>query len=188
MRIKALTLVNFILASVLLASMLFSAMSVNTSSSVEYDPWLDINDDGKINMKDLYAEILAFGTEGDPTKNVTVTNFPTEVNVNIVPHTLSVTFAIHKTTSGEDWYTQNISGCYEQVTIGMFVWNTSVSDAHFAIYWIVGGVEVLYHSHTLLPKNHKVDTFPVQGEAIKILTRPHTGNQCTYSLGLYATD
>jgi hypothetical protein len=47
------------------------------SSSVGYDPWADINDDGKIDMKDIAYTARLFDTSGDPAKNVTVTNWPT---------------------------------------------------------------------------------------------------------------
>ncbi len=66
MKVKAITLVNTILAAVLMGAMLFSAMSTNTTSSVEYDPWLDSNDDGNIDLKDVFATHLAYGATGIP--------------------------------------------------------------------------------------------------------------------------
>jgi len=36
-----------------------------------YDPWLDYNEDGKIDVNDLHPLGQAYGTLGDPTKNVT---------------------------------------------------------------------------------------------------------------------
>jgi hypothetical protein len=44
------------------------------SQTSRYDPWLDTNDDGKISMDEIMPELQAFGSTGDPTKNVTVTN------------------------------------------------------------------------------------------------------------------
>jgi len=44
----------------------------------QYDPWLDWNDDGKINLIDVFRTELAFGTSGDPTKPVNVTNWETD--------------------------------------------------------------------------------------------------------------
>ena len=41
-----------------------------------YDPWLDYDDNGDIDMKDVAASARAFGSFGDPTKNVNVTNWP----------------------------------------------------------------------------------------------------------------
>jgi len=60
-----------------------------TSGTGEYDPWLDYNDDGIVDYRDINPAARAFGTTGDPTKNVTVTNFPLDeegnLRVNAVP-------------------------------------------------------------------------------------------------------
>lgn len=57
---------------------------------------------------------LAYRTSGDPTKNVSVTNWsPFEP----VHDTLNLTLADSKTTSGVDVYTIDISE-YKQVSIG----------------------------------------------------------------------
>jgi hypothetical protein len=52
---------------------LFSLAPVKSGS---YDPWSDINDDGKINMIDIGTVASQFNTLGNATKNVTVTNWP----------------------------------------------------------------------------------------------------------------
>ena len=41
----------------------------------EYDPWLDINDDGKIDVQDSIAIWQAYGTTGDPTKPVIINGY-----------------------------------------------------------------------------------------------------------------
>jgi len=41
-----------------------------------YDAWLDYNEDGIIDVNDLQPLGGAYGTTGDPTKNVNVTNWP----------------------------------------------------------------------------------------------------------------
>ena len=46
------------------------------SSTAGYDPWLDYNDDGIVNILDISAMALAFQSTGDSTKNVNVTNWP----------------------------------------------------------------------------------------------------------------
>ncbi len=48
-----------------------------------YDPWLDYNDDGDIDMKDVAATAKAFGSFGDPTKNVNVINGPVSSDVTV---------------------------------------------------------------------------------------------------------
>jgi hypothetical protein len=42
----------------------------------EYDPWIDLNDDGYIDVFDAVTLSGAAGTFGDPTRNVNVTNWP----------------------------------------------------------------------------------------------------------------
>jgi hypothetical protein len=49
-----------------------------------YDPWLDSNGDGKINVSDLQPLGQAYGNSGDPTRNVNVTNFPLDRQGNIM--------------------------------------------------------------------------------------------------------
>jgi hypothetical protein len=51
-----------------------------SQSTKQYDPWLDYNDDGKISLADLVSLAQSYGTTGDPTKNVNVTNWPIATN------------------------------------------------------------------------------------------------------------
>jgi hypothetical protein len=46
-----------------------------SQASKQYDPWMDINDDGRIDMRDITQLCLNFMATGDPTKNVNVTNW-----------------------------------------------------------------------------------------------------------------
>jgi len=43
-----------------------------SQSSGTYDPWLDYNEDGIIDVNDLHPLGQAYGTSGDPTRNVTI--------------------------------------------------------------------------------------------------------------------
>jgi hypothetical protein len=62
------------------------------ASKPEYDPWLDYNEDGIVDISDILDTALAFGSTGDTTKNVNVTNFPLDehgnLNVNVVSEPL----------------------------------------------------------------------------------------------------
>ena len=49
-----------------MASLLFEVIPINSQSAGEYDPWIDINDDGKIDMKDVGTVARAFGASGTP--------------------------------------------------------------------------------------------------------------------------
>ena len=47
-----------------------------TAQTIPYDPWVDIDQDGEIDIFDVVPVAYAYGAEGDPTRNVTVTNWP----------------------------------------------------------------------------------------------------------------
>jgi hypothetical protein len=73
---------NFLLA-IFLSSMILAlafCLNVGSQTTVQYDPWADINDDGKIDIKDIAYSSMRFGTLGDPIKNVSVTNWPIATN------------------------------------------------------------------------------------------------------------
>lgn len=63
-----------VLATFCLASALFMILP---SRSSPYDAWKDINGDGIIDMKDIGYTVQSYGTSGDSTKFVNVTNWPT---------------------------------------------------------------------------------------------------------------
>jgi hypothetical protein len=57
-----------VLATFCLTSALFMIAPTRSQSTtgIEYDPWADINDDGKIDMRDIRFVAKLFGTYGDP--------------------------------------------------------------------------------------------------------------------------
>jgi len=63
------------LVTICLLAVCFSVTRTRSSIN-EYDPWLDYNEDGVINMRDIAAGCASFMAEGDPTKNVNVMNWP----------------------------------------------------------------------------------------------------------------
>jgi hypothetical protein len=46
-----------------------------SQTTFQYDPWADINDDGKIDAKDIGYTCRLFGKTGDPTKNVSISDY-----------------------------------------------------------------------------------------------------------------
>ena len=70
MRIMPLALLNVILATILLTSVFF--MNTTSTSSSEYDPWIDTNDDGIIDILDLVAMAKIYGSNGTPINKTTL--------------------------------------------------------------------------------------------------------------------
>lgn len=77
MKITPTTLINTVLAGVLLSSILFIGL---TGSAGVYDPYADYDADGDIDIFDVVPMAEAYGTTGDPTRNVTVINLPVDEN------------------------------------------------------------------------------------------------------------
>lgn len=63
MKITSTTSVNVILACIMLTSIL---LVVTTTSQGEYDPWVDLNDDGWIELSDFFILSSHVGTSGTP--------------------------------------------------------------------------------------------------------------------------
>lgn len=57
---------------------------IPTHSQVNpYDPWCDLNEDGVIDITDVVMATSRYRSTGDPTKNVTVTNWPVASGVMV---------------------------------------------------------------------------------------------------------
>jgi hypothetical protein len=54
-----------------------------TRSAFEYDPWLDYNEDGVIDVSDLHPLGGSYGTMGDSTKNVTIAGHVNKLAFNV---------------------------------------------------------------------------------------------------------
>jgi len=57
---------------VFLAFCLAATLLVGVTSSAEYDPWCDINDDGLIDIVDIVSLAIRFGEEGTPINKAAV--------------------------------------------------------------------------------------------------------------------
>jgi hypothetical protein len=69
-------LIIAVLTTFCLTATIFMVIPIRSSTN-PYDPWIDYDDDGKIGLSDLVSLANSYGTTGDPTKNVNVTNWPT---------------------------------------------------------------------------------------------------------------
>jgi hypothetical protein len=102
--------VMIVLVTFCLTATLFSIIPVGSQGVREYDPWYDINDDGKIDLKDYYGVGLKYATTGDPTKNVNVTNLvPYKLNYEILY------LGRRNVTGGSFVWIANYSGGYSRI-------------------------------------------------------------------------
>jgi hypothetical protein len=78
-----------VLATFCLTSALFTVKPSGSQSTLSYNPWMDTNDDGRIDIYDVVSVTAIYGKTGDPTKNVNVTNWPIDeqgnLKVNVMP-------------------------------------------------------------------------------------------------------
>jgi len=65
-------LLTAVLCTFCLTAVLFSTVPVESAGT--YDPWIDTNHDGRINVLDLIKVAGGIGTFGNPGLNVTITN------------------------------------------------------------------------------------------------------------------
>jgi hypothetical protein len=72
------------LATFCLTATLFMILPTKSNPGIgEYDPWVDLKTDGTIDIYDAIILGNAYGTSGDPTKNVNVTNWPQRSKVGL---------------------------------------------------------------------------------------------------------
>lgn len=83
---------------------LFLIRPTSSQTASQYDPWLDTNGDGKIDIRDIAVVAKAFGTAGDPTKDVNVTNWPIDPAYQTQSTSLLCTFTIPVNVSGHYYY------------------------------------------------------------------------------------
>jgi hypothetical protein len=61
-----------VLATFCLTSALFTIKPSGSQSTLSYNPWADINDDGIIDIYDVVSVTAIYGKTGDPTKPVVI--------------------------------------------------------------------------------------------------------------------
>jgi len=104
-----------VLTTFCLSALMFTVIPIR--SGLPYDPWADIDANGKIDMKDIGNVASQFGTAGDSTKNVNVTNWPSQQNVGSYgSSTLTQNITIPAKTSGN---INILTDGYSRMTLGL---------------------------------------------------------------------
>jgi len=63
---------DIIITALLTFCLTATIFMVATSNSAEYDPWVDLNGDGKIDIFDVVGMTSRYAATGNPAKNVTI--------------------------------------------------------------------------------------------------------------------
>ena len=132
-------LLNIVLVTVLATSLFFIS---TTASTAEYNPWSDIDGDGDIDIYDVVKVTGIYGSSGDPTRNVNVTNWPEQYT------TREFEFNISWNPTSSELYTSDVykTEGYSRMFIGMKPQNHSGDDYEvtislFSILWGSAGAD-----------------------------------------------
>lgn len=159
------------LFSIVILTLTFIPVSTQQSAG-DYDPWNDINEDGKIDIYDVASTALKFGTSGDPAKNVTIAGYATTED------------SLYKTIDPKtNWYVYIDTRGYRKISVGLDIVGTAVLNVN--IFWRVGGWAYVWQSFTLSDTELRV--YDVNGAEMDIgIYNPDTVAHTVY-LDYYLT-
>jgi hypothetical protein len=140
MKFSAMTLANLAVAALLL----FTPFLVGLTSSAPYDPWNDLDEDGKISIFDVVKIATTYGTTGDPAKNVTVTNWPSS-HYDAQPQYRNLSWSNYDSYEYLPVVCGGFSRMLVYATVDSAVYGTySVNVSLYAITWAPGGLPAYY--------------------------------------------
>ena len=110
--------------------LLVASLTLIGVTASPYDPWADYDADGDVDIYDVVPVATAYGTTGDSTRNVTVTNFPTEPEPKtiVVVQNYTATYVgenvinIAKADVSEYRYTSVFVAYYRPDTLSAYLW------------------------------------------------------------------
>jgi hypothetical protein len=148
---------------------------VATSQSAEYDPWVDLNDDGKIDIFDVVGMTSRYGATGDSAKNVTMAGHATKLAYFISGQSVS---------AGSSWTSGWIHvGGYSKVTICLY---TSALECLFRLDAHHNGLFAFYVDYQNKTIYHNfVKTYDVPSELIQIFFLNHDSMTRVLSFDVY---
>lgn len=174
--------------SVLLGSLLYNNI-ILAQPGGEYDPWLDFDEGGTVDVNDLSSLGQAYGSSGDPTKDVNVVNWPIQQEVHV-------------------WWMENItglavldSGNYNASGFGRLHVLVRIIDleltetANFAIYGLlyradhlayIGHPAYVYQFNSSTSQMKDI-TLDVPSEIFRFTIFAPSGTKCIAYLSFYLT-
>lgn len=188
-----------VLVTFCLTATLFSIIPVGSQGIREYDPWYDINDDGKIDLKDYYGVGLKYATSGDPTKNVNVTNWPQTQNVSVVNMPQStdtnVWYNEHFAASSQAWKVDYRASGFGQLHVliyamGLITGESLLVEVHGELFNAAHDSEVLVLAYaiTIRPGSQfQAFTIPVPSEYFAFRASTDDVSNCYVYLSFYLT-
>jgi hypothetical protein len=153
-------LIIAVMVTFCLTATLFMILPTSSNPGSEYDPWIDNNEDGEIDIFDAISWAHTFATSGDPTKNVNVMNWPVTNQQTVFWNaTSNATSTLYNATGfGHMHLTWWISGLLESESVTLRIWAR--------IYNPVGGSQdFMVESMDINPFNYMgALTYPVLSE------------------------
>ena len=153
-------------------------MVVRMSSSATYDPWVDLDDSGDIDIFDVVTLAGSYATAGDPTKNVTIARRAS---------TLAFSIASLYEAAGSGYYSPWITvDGYAKVTVCLY--DSGVGDNAYRLETRhAGGPNVFYADTAANFGNDVVRTYDVPNQEVRIYYR-NDGSAARYIwLDVYLT-
>jgi hypothetical protein len=123
-----------VLTTFCMCALMFTVIPIR--SGLPYDPWADIDDNGKIDMKDIGNVAAQFMTSGDPTKNVNVTNWPTHPPYQVINVFRNENFTIQPNipvTKTSPWLC--VAGYREAIIYVQIDWGSGSTDGPWQVYF-----------------------------------------------------
>ncbi len=155
------------LSAIILLTVISAPRSGQQGSGL-YDPWLDYDENGRIDVNELHRLGESYGSLGDATKNVTIAG---HITAYLKPS--GGNFSI---PAGYDWYSEMISlDGYETVTVLIKASTASIEGYLYACddsgySWLIDRI--------ILADYNWVRTYDVMNQQLQI--RIHNGGSSAY--------
>jgi hypothetical protein len=166
-------LVIVVLVTFCLTATIFMVFPTRSSSGT-YDPWIDNNEDGAIDIFDAIGLANTFGTSGDPTKNVTVTNWPSN----------KLAYSIETSVGGVAGFESPYISVVGYSKISICIWNDAAQDQYWLYARHRGGWDFTADYAENMP-NDLVKTYDAPNEEIRVRFFNHDAGTRNLKLDVY---